>query len=69
MLKVSPKFQVVVPKEIREALGLRAGSLVDVIAKGKVAYLVPLLTLPSLKATLKGRIGTHAIRDKRDRKL
>ncbi len=41
-VKVSPKFQVVIPEAVRTRLGIRAGSEVEVIAKGGIAYLVPL---------------------------
>jgi AbrB family looped-hinge helix DNA binding protein len=68
-VKVSPKFQVVIPEAVRKALGIRAGSKVEVIAKGKVAYLVPVPELEDLQAELKGKLDQEKLRDKRDRKL
>ena len=68
-VKVSPKFQVVIPEAIRNALGIIAGSHVNVIAKGKIAYLVPVPELHDLQKQLKGKISSDKIRDKRDRKL
>jgi AbrB family looped-hinge helix DNA binding protein len=40
-VKVSPKYQVVIPEAVRTAIGISAGSRMEVIAKGKIAYLVP----------------------------
>ena len=68
-VKVSPKYQVVIPEAVRTALGLRAGSKVEVVAKGKVAFLVPVQELDELKAELTGKLDTKSLRDKRDRSL
>lgn len=40
-VKVSPKYQVVILEAVRIAIGITPGSRMEVIAKGKVAYLVP----------------------------
>jgi AbrB family looped-hinge helix DNA binding protein len=66
-VKVSPKYQVVIPEAIRAALGIKAGSKVEVIAKGKVAYLVPVPELSSVQEALKGRLDGANLRDKKDR--
>lgn len=68
-VKVSPKYQVVIPEAVRTALGLRAGSKVEVIAKGKVAFLVPVQELDEIADELAGRIDSRALRDKKDRAL
>ena len=69
MVTVSSKFQVVIPENVRGALGLRPGLKVDVIAKGGVAYIVPLRSLVELQAALKGLKGGRPLRDERDRPL
>jgi AbrB family looped-hinge helix DNA binding protein len=51
-VKVSPKYQVVIPEAVRTAIGISAGSRIEVIAKGKVAYLVPVTDGPELQAAL-----------------
>lgn len=66
-VKVSPKFQVVIPEAVRTALGLKAGTQVNVVAKGKVAYIVPVPSLEDLKASLKGKLNQEGLRDKKDR--
>ena len=68
-VKVSPKYQVVIPEEIRKILGLRPGTKVDVIAKGKIAYLVPVPSLEDLRKDLGGKIQASGIREKGNRKL
>jgi len=51
-VKVSPKFQVVIPEAVRSRLGIRAGTEVEVIAKGGIAYLVPLKSIEERKQEL-----------------
>ena len=51
-VKVSSKYQIVIPEEVRNALGLKAGSLVEVIAKGRVAYLIPVPSLADIQLAL-----------------
>jgi AbrB family looped-hinge helix DNA binding protein len=66
-VKVSPKYQVVIPEEVRNSLGIKAGSQVDVIAKGKVAYLVPVVDLKTIQKELAGKLNLKDLRDKRER--
>ena len=64
--KVSPKFQVVIPKEVRESMDLRVGQELQVVAKGGVITLVPERPLASLRGFAKG-IRTDQLREKKDR--
>ncbi len=66
-VKVSPKYQVVIPEAVRTALGIRAGSQIEVIAKGKVAYLVPLQSLEDLQTELANSLNNKNLREKKDR--
>jgi AbrB family looped-hinge helix DNA binding protein len=68
-VKVSPKFQVVIPEAVRTALGIKAGSQIDVVAKGKVAYLVPVQSIEDLQTELSGKLGQKNLREKKDRSL
>jgi len=68
-VKISPKYQVVIPQDVRSALGLRPGVQVDVIAKGKVAYLVPVQDLERIQAELGGQLDQKNLRIKRDRSV
>ena len=64
--RVSPKFQVVIPKEVRESLGLKAGQELQVVAKGGTITLVPERSLVSLRGFAKG-VKTDNLREKKDR--
>lgn len=64
--KVSPKFQVVIPKEVRESMDLQVGQELQVISKGGVITLVPERPLSSLRGFAKG-IRTDNLREKKDR--
>jgi AbrB family looped-hinge helix DNA binding protein len=62
---VSPKFQVVIPKEVREALEIKSGQKVQVMAYKDRIELIPLKPIRELRGFLKG-IDTEVPRD-RDR--
>ena len=55
---ISPKFQIVIPKEVRDKLGLSPQQRLQVIEKGGVITLVPEVPLKSLKGALKGMSRT-----------
>ncbi len=59
---VSPKFQVVIPKEVREALSIRSGQKVQVMAYKDRIELIPLKPVGELRGFLKG-IDTDVPRD------
>lgn len=62
---ISPKFQVVIPKEIRERLNLRPGAKVEAVLDGDRVILIPLRDVRELRGYLRG-IDTTVERD-RDR--
>jgi AbrB family looped-hinge helix DNA binding protein len=64
--KVSPKYQVVIPKEVREGMDLHVGQELQVVSKGGVITLVPERPLSSLRGFAKG-IRTDNVREKKDR--
>lgn len=59
---VSPKFQVVIPKEIRDSMGLKAGESLQVIQYGHRIELIPVRAMKSLKGFLSG-MNTNFTRD------
>jgi AbrB family looped-hinge helix DNA binding protein len=63
---ISPKFQLVIPKEVREKLRLAPSQRLHVVEKGGVITLVPEVPLKSLKGALKG-MSTTGLREKNDR--
>jgi len=59
---VSSKFQVVIPKEIREGIGLQVGTKLEIISYGSRIELVPIVPMKKLKGMFKG-IKTDIIRE------
>ena len=59
---LSPKFQVVIPKEIRERLGLEPGQKIQAIAYLDRIELIPVRPAMELRGFLKG-IDTAVERD------
>jgi len=64
--RVSTKYQVVIPKAIREDIGLRSGQEMEIVAKGGVITLIPDRPLRSLRGFLKG-MPARGLREKKDR--
>lgn len=59
---ISPKYQIVIPKEIREKLRLRSGQKMTVVVKGDVVYLIPGKPVEFFKGFLKG-MDTRNLRE------
>lgn len=53
-VKVSPKFQVVIPKHIREAMDLRAGQKMQVLQYDSQIVLVPVRKMDSMRGFARG---------------
>lgn len=60
---VSPKYQVVIPKEVRESLGIYSGQKVQVLTYKNRIELIPIKPMKKMRGFLKG-INTKVIRDK-----
>ncbi len=59
---VSPKYQVVIPSEVRERLKLKPGQKVAVIEKDGVVHLIPIRPLKDLKGLASG-VSSKGLRD------
>ncbi len=53
-VSVSPKFQIVIPKAIREALNIRPGQKVQVIQYQNRIELIPIMPIERARGFLKG---------------
>lgn len=62
-VKVSPKFQVVIPKSVRERFGLKAGARLEILEYGNRIELIPLRPIKQMRGFLRG-IDTNVDRDK-----
>lgn len=61
-VKISPKFQVVIPREVREKLRLVAGQKMQVIAYGNRIELIPERDILEMRGFLKG-VDTNVERE------
>ena len=61
-VSVSPKFQVVIPRRIREALGLKPGQKMQALLYGDRVELIPLVPLASARGSSPG-IATEVERE------
>jgi len=59
---VSPKYQVVIPRDIREALGIVSGQKMQIIVYRNRIELIPLKPMREMRGFLKG-IDTAVERD------
>jgi len=59
---VSPKYQVVIPKEVRIKLGLSPGQKIQVVVYGDRIVLIPVRPTKHLRGFLAG-IDTHVERE------
>lgn len=63
---LSPKYQVVIPKEVRRRLQLKSGQKLQIIVRGGTITLVPDYPLEGLRGLFKG-MQTEGVRDEGDR--
>ena len=59
---ISPKYQVVIPKEIRQKLGLKPGQKIEAIMYDDRIELIPVKPIKKMKGFLKG-INTRVERE------
>jgi len=64
---VSPKFQIVIPKGVRESLKIKPGMKLSFVAIGGILHIVPIGPIKDMKGAFPG-IDTNIIREP-DRKL
>ena len=65
-VKVSPKYQVVIPKEVRESMGIQPGEELSVFQYGERIELVRVPDIREMRGFAKG-IDTTVERDEEDR--
>jgi AbrB family looped-hinge helix DNA binding protein len=59
---VSPKYQIVIPKEIRESMGIVSGQKVQIMSYQGRIELIPLKPMKEMRGFLKG-IDTTVARE------
>jgi AbrB family looped-hinge helix DNA binding protein len=63
---LSTKYQLVIPRRIRERMGLVPGTKLTVLEKGGVVYLVPERPIRSRRGLVRGT-SPRGLREKKDR--
>ncbi len=63
---ISPKYQVVIPRDVREKLRLKSGQRMTVVTKGGVIYFIPEKPLSFFRGFLKG-MDTENVREEEER--
>ena len=63
---LSSKYQLVIPREVRDRLDLQPGAKLTVIEKGGVLYLIPERPLAELRGVARGT-RRKGLREKKDR--
>lgn len=59
---VSPKYQIVIPKKIRESSGIVSGQKIQMVSHRNQIQLIPIEPMENLRGFLKD-IDTHVERD------
>jgi len=60
---VSPKYQIVIPKDVRESMGIVSGQKVQILTYQNRIELIPIKPMKKLRGFLKG-LNTSVTRDK-----
>ncbi len=60
---VSPKYQIVIPKDVRDSMGIIPGQKVQVLTFRNRIELIPIKPMKKMKGFLKG-LDTEVKRDK-----
>jgi AbrB family looped-hinge helix DNA binding protein len=63
---LSSKYQLVIPRDVRERLDLEPGTKFTVIEKGGILYLVPERPLAEMRGVARGT-RRKGLREKKDR--
>jgi AbrB family looped-hinge helix DNA binding protein len=64
-VKVSKKYQVVIPEKIRKEAGIKPGDKLIAISKHKILHYVPLKSIKETKGVIPG-LDTKDLRDESD---
>ena len=63
---ISPKFQIVIPREIRQRLRLRPGQQITLLERDGIITAIPDMPLEEFRGILKGMSRTE-LREKQER--
>lgn len=64
---LSPKYQILLPKELRRPLGLKKGQKFQIVTKDGLIILIPEMSLKEMRGWLKG-LKTTGLREDKEMK-
>ena len=64
---VSPKFQIVIPKEARRSMGIKAGQKLTCLVTRGVLHYVPHRPIEAMRGIIKKKLSLDDLREKEDR--
>jgi AbrB family looped-hinge helix DNA binding protein len=65
---LSSRYQVVIPKDVRDSMGLKAGMQFEFLTYGNIIRLVPVPPIQEMEGFLKGKLKDSTIeREEEDR--
>jgi AbrB family looped-hinge helix DNA binding protein len=65
---VSPKYQIVIPLDVRTEMNIKPGQKMAVLKIGRSLHLVPIRPIKEMRGVAKG-LPTTGFREKKDRAL
>ncbi|MFP6655110.1 MAG: AbrB/MazE/SpoVT family DNA-binding domain-containing protein [Myxococcota bacterium] len=65
-VKLSTKYQLVIPRDIRQRLDLVPGTRITVVEKGGILHLIPERPIEEMRGIARGTTRT-GLREKKDR--
>jgi len=66
LVTLSSKFQVVIPRDVREKMHLKPGQKIFVIEKDGIVHLIPQRPIKEMRGFLRG-VDINKLRDEEDR--
>jgi len=66
VVTLSSKYQIVIPRDVREKMELKPGQKIIVIEKDGVVHLIPQRPIGKMRGFVKG-VDTRKLRDEEDR--
>ena len=64
---ISPKFQIIIPKQVRRSLGLRPGQKLNCISMRGAIHYLPDKPIESMRGIIKRKFSLDDLREKKDR--
>ena len=64
---ISPKFQIIIPKQVRRSLGLKPGQKLNCISTNGAIHYLQDRSIESMRGIIKKKFSLDDLREKKDR--